>query len=120
MKNLLFPTVLITVIAFSSCQPKVDKVEEVIIKKNPTEYSTGAVLWQQHSAEYEALCYQAYNIGERRIDEIVAEWSWESPRTSDRHSLLIVTSGLSATLSLVFLVRIPPCCWALRNKEAFC
>lgn len=73
MKNLLFPTVLITVIAFSSCQPKVDKVEEVIIKKNPTEYSTGAVLWQQHSAEYEALCYQAYNIGERRIDEIVAE-----------------------------------------------
>jgi 5'-nucleotidase (lipoprotein e(P4) family) len=73
MKKLIIPGLTFIVLTFSSCQPKVEKVEEIVIEKNPTEYSTGAVLWQQHSAEYEALCFQAYNIGERRIDEILAE-----------------------------------------------
>jgi 5'-nucleotidase (lipoprotein e(P4) family) len=75
MKKSIISTLTISFYAvlISSCQPKVEQVETIIIEKNPTEYSTGSVLWQQHSAEYVALCYQAYNIGERRIDEILAE-----------------------------------------------
>ena len=30
----------------------------------------GATLWQQRSAEYRALCYQAYNVARWRIDQL--------------------------------------------------
>jgi 5'-nucleotidase (lipoprotein e(P4) family) len=29
-----------------------------------------AVLWQQHSSEYRALCYQAFNVASERLDEM--------------------------------------------------
>ena len=32
------------------------------VKSNPREYQLGAYLWQQNSGEYQALCYQAYNL----------------------------------------------------------
>tara|TARA_R110002049_G_scaffold98598_7_gene240056 strand:+ start:1471 stop:2301 length:831 start_codon:yes stop_codon:yes gene_type:complete len=67
-------TIFITSIFFftAACnQSEIQEKELAIEPKNPSAYSTGAVLWQQHSAEYEALCYQAYNIGERRLDELV-------------------------------------------------
>jgi len=43
------------------------KVENVIPKR---EHSVQALLWQQNSAEYKALCYQAYNLAKLKIDEI--------------------------------------------------
>jgi 5'-nucleotidase (lipoprotein e(P4) family) len=40
------------------------KKSNLIIKEYP-------VLWQQTAAEYRALCYQAFNIAELRLDELV-------------------------------------------------
>ena len=37
------------------------------------EYSVQSVLWQQNSAEYIALCYQAFNVAKLNIDQFVAE-----------------------------------------------
>ncbi|MGH2564575.1 MAG: hypothetical protein ACRDE5_08680, partial [Ginsengibacter sp.] len=31
------------------------------------------VLWQQDAAEYRALCYQAFNIAQARVDEITKD-----------------------------------------------
>lgn len=33
------------------------------------EYSIQTVLWQQQSAEYKALCYQAFNLAQYRLDD---------------------------------------------------
>ncbi len=68
-------TILITALLFLAIgcnQPQEQQTAPETLKTNPSAYSTGAVLWQQHAAEYAALCYQAYNIGERRLDELVA------------------------------------------------
>ena len=32
------------------------------------EYQIGAYLWFQNSGEYQALCYQAYNLARLRLD----------------------------------------------------
>lgn len=37
-------------------------------KTNEHEYQIGAYLWQQHSGEYQALCYQAYNLARIKLD----------------------------------------------------
>ena len=37
--------------------------------RTDTEIKTLSVLWQQHAAEYRALCYQAFNIAKLRIDQ---------------------------------------------------
>jgi 5'-nucleotidase (lipoprotein e(P4) family) len=42
------------------------------------------VLWQQKAAEYRALCYQAFNIAEYRLDEILKQ-------NSDNKNLAIIT-----------------------------
>ena len=42
---------------------------EVIIPAR--EYSIGAVLWQQHSGEYRALAYQAFNLAKMKLDSII-------------------------------------------------
>ena len=34
----------------------------------PREYSIAAVLWQQHSGEYRALAYQAFNLAQMQLD----------------------------------------------------
>jgi 5'-nucleotidase (lipoprotein e(P4) family) len=36
------------------------------------EYSIQSVLWQQQSAEYKALCYQAFNIAKYRLDDYLS------------------------------------------------
>jgi 5'-nucleotidase (lipoprotein e(P4) family) len=35
--------------------------------QSPREYQVGAYLWQQNSGEYQALCYQAYNIAKLKL-----------------------------------------------------
>lgn len=37
----------------------------------PREYSIAAVLWQQHSGEYRALAYQAFNLAQMQLDLIL-------------------------------------------------
>ena len=36
--------------------------------KGSREYQVGAYLWQQTSGEYQALCYQAYNLARLKLD----------------------------------------------------
>jgi len=45
------------------------KIEDVGIPIR--EYSISAVLWQQHSAEYRALTYQAFNMARIQLDNIL-------------------------------------------------
>jgi predicted secreted acid phosphatase len=47
-------------------------------QSNP-EQSVMATLWFQRSAEYRALCYQAYNLAELRIKEYLAHPNSEKP-----------------------------------------
>lgn len=35
------------------------------------EYSIQSVMWQQNAAEYRALCYQAFNIAQLRLDQFL-------------------------------------------------
>ncbi|WP_223786608.1 5'-nucleotidase, lipoprotein e(P4) family [Marinicella meishanensis] len=43
------------------------------------EHLVLAVLWQQHAAEYRALCYQAYNVAKQRIDWVLANHDSDLP-----------------------------------------
>jgi 5'-nucleotidase (lipoprotein e(P4) family) len=36
--------------------------------QGPRDYQVGAYLWQQTSGEYQALCYQAYNLARLKLD----------------------------------------------------
>jgi 5'-nucleotidase (lipoprotein e(P4) family) len=44
-----------------------------------SDQSVTAVLWFQRSAEYRALCYQAYNLAELRVKEYLAGTDHEKP-----------------------------------------
>jgi|SRR5690554_1860855 len=86
--NRIFIVVIISVMVFgcdtaSKTQKLADRGTSVEI---PTqENSIQAVLWQQHSAEYRALCEQAYNFARLSLDAIL------DTSTADVSSLAIVT-----------------------------
>lgn len=42
--------------------------------------NTNAVLWQQYSGEYRALCFQAYNLAHLRLDQILHKKVGKKPR----------------------------------------
>ncbi|HPS62242.1 MAG TPA: 5'-nucleotidase, lipoprotein e(P4) family [Bacteroidales bacterium] len=67
MKNLLPFLLVFTVIAGYSQEPASRK------KSSCSDPRTLPVLWQQTSAEYRALCYQAFNLATLRIREIPAK-----------------------------------------------
>ena len=43
------------------------------VKISNNEYSVQSVLWLQRSAEYRALCYQAFNLAKLQIDNILSK-----------------------------------------------
>src|SRR5215831_18929099 len=49
------------------------------------EYSLNAVLWQQHSGEYKALCYQAFSLAKTKLTEKI------SAHAKDELPLAIIT-----------------------------
>ncbi|MEP6676416.1 MAG: 5'-nucleotidase, lipoprotein e(P4) family [Ferruginibacter sp.] len=49
------------------------------------DYSLNAVLWQQRSGEYKALCYQAFSLAKMKLNEKI------SMHTKDDKALAIVT-----------------------------
>jgi 5'-nucleotidase (lipoprotein e(P4) family) len=62
----LLPFALI--IAFlSSCAPS----NSVVTGESGVHPSEDALLWHQTSAEYDALCFQAFNVARNRIDQIL-------------------------------------------------
>ena len=63
IKNIFFkwPVVACLFLALSSCSSQVSQ------STNSREYQIGAYLWVQHSGEYKALTYQAYNIAREKF-----------------------------------------------------
>lgn len=51
----------------------VQTIKDFDLKIPKREHAVQAVLWQQLSAEYKALCYQAFNVAKFRIDNILLE-----------------------------------------------
>jgi len=65
----IFSCLLVSVLLFSACS-SVRKVNNVNLVNNGKAW---ALLWQQQAAEYNALCFQAYNIARQRVDEAVKQ-----------------------------------------------
>lgn len=61
---------LVIGVAFIFC---VDAQDSISIKQAESNVKTLSILWQQHAAEYRALCYQAFNIAALRLNEAVKE-----------------------------------------------
>jgi 5'-nucleotidase (lipoprotein e(P4) family) len=70
MRNLLFGSFLIS-IALSSCSSSIST-------SNNSRPDTDAVVWQQTSAEYTALCYQAFNAAKYQLNENLKNDSYNS------------------------------------------
>src|SRR5215510_9572756 len=43
------------------------------------DYSLNAVVWQQRSGEYRALCYQAFNTAKVQLDEVLQKNNSSKP-----------------------------------------
>lgn len=76
MKKLIFASVIVSSLFFSSCvNVKVSKGDTVNEATKSSiavrEYSVQSVMWQQNAAEWRALCYQAFNIAKFRLDEAI-------------------------------------------------
>lgn len=84
---------IITVLAFAllfGCKSQVQesKIDGQHFRDTgipPREYSIAAVLWQQHSGEYRALAYQAFNLAKMQLDLLL-----ENKETSKK-PLAIIT-----------------------------
>jgi len=66
MKKIFFYTAIIA-IGFTACQSTKNATSKSKLPSSSLN-KEAAVLWQQTSAEYDALCYQAFNIAKHRID----------------------------------------------------
>jgi len=61
-------------LTISGCQQQTSSSNSTATPvKNVREYSVQSVLWQQHAAEYRALCYQAYNLAKARLQQLVKQ-----------------------------------------------
>lgn len=98
MKQLTIPA-LILLFAFTACkrQSPGDNTHTLEKNKNKTEVSKQAdstfrknefmvlgVLYHQQSAEYRALCYQAYNTGRMMLDKDLAD------KQVDKHRIIVL------------------------------
>lgn len=66
MKRLQILSITFLIAALSSCAPS----NTVVTGEDGVHPSEDAIVWQQTSAEYEALCYQAFNLARFRIEQI--------------------------------------------------
>ena len=55
---------------------------QAVAEATPSSPKLLSVIWQQQSAEYRALCYQAFNI---------AKWRLEKTKIKRRHKYAIIT-----------------------------
>lgn len=67
INHLIISTAILAV--FTACKSTESISEKTV--QNPAAYSSSAVLWQQQSAEYAALCYQAYHLATLNLDEMI-------------------------------------------------
>ena len=77
MNKVLLPALVIFI---SSCSVN-SKITHNSTSRSITslDYSLNALLWQQRSGEYRALCYQAFNTARVQLDEILQQHSAAKP-----------------------------------------
>ncbi|MBF0298830.1 MAG: 5'-nucleotidase, lipoprotein e(P4) family [Oligoflexia bacterium] len=64
---LFFINIFLVIFLVSSCASVKREIDDTFSSNN--EHMIMSVLWTQKSAEYRALCYQAYNIAKLRLDQ---------------------------------------------------
>jgi 5'-nucleotidase (lipoprotein e(P4) family) len=102
MKRYKRTVVLVAVCFLIGLQLAAQSIKQVVLKSSPAipetithnsssrsitslEYSLNAVLWQQRSGEYKALCYQAFALAKMKLNEKIAM------HTKDAAPLAIIT-----------------------------
>ncbi|QNL21171.1 5'-nucleotidase, lipoprotein e(P4) family [Hyphobacterium sp. CCMP332] len=96
-QHLSFALNIVVFILLSACSNSIDKT-------NPNtdlrlrDYSVQSVLWQQHSAEHRALCYQAYNIALDNLKDLEAHNEKPLAIISDLDETVIDNSFYNAML----------------------
>jgi 5'-nucleotidase (lipoprotein e(P4) family) len=83
MKKLTVLFIVILSVRQASAQEAMHVIDESLLKEYP-------VLWQQQSAEYRALCYQAFNIALLRLNAI--------PKKKFRKEKLAIITDLDETI----------------------
>ncbi|WP_165732935.1 5'-nucleotidase, lipoprotein e(P4) family [Polaribacter sp. 20A6] len=79
MKNKIFFS-LFTAFIFLGCKTQITTIKQQTINNTPTkEHTIQSLLWVQNAAEYKALTYQAYNLAQLRLDQILANNDSEKP-----------------------------------------
>lgn len=68
MKNLLIVILLIPILFIQSCEYKVETKQHDDQPTKISEHLMMATLYHQVSAEYRALCYQAFNVAKQKVD----------------------------------------------------
>lgn len=71
MKNLT--SLILVIVLLSGCRAAYVKKSDLQAEIPVREFSIQSVLWQQHSAEYKALCYQAFNLAQMQLDILLQE-----------------------------------------------
>ncbi|MCL7763338.1 5'-nucleotidase, lipoprotein e(P4) family [Polaribacter sp. Z014] len=79
MKNKIFFS-LFTAFIFFGCKTQITTIKQQTINKTPIkEHTIQSLLWVQNAAEYKALTYQAYNLAQLRLDQILANNTSKKP-----------------------------------------
>jgi len=104
MKNVIF---ILLVISFSSCSNDSEKDSQSLPehRSNTQSHLLGATLFTQESAEYRALCYQAYNLASMRLMQT-------PPAANDS---FVVVLDLDETV----LDNSPYTAWQIANDQPF-
>lgn len=93
----LIIVILLSLVVISSCSRKLSERDEILLNLNEPEYLMSA-LWQQTSSEYEALCYQAFNLARDRIHfDLMKEWSKPRAVIIDLDETLLFNSRYNAS-----------------------
>jgi 5'-nucleotidase (lipoprotein e(P4) family) len=75
MKQLAYLSFVLIVFLSISCNNKKDEEQEIIKKTSSFDLSQQlmmSTLWQQTAGEYDALCFQAFNLAKMQIDNMLA------------------------------------------------
>ncbi len=92
-----FQLLIVAAIFVSGCEPKPTVV--IPEKKTPhrtQEYLLASTLFVQHSAEYKALCYQAFQTAQMRLEQIVANGPEKPAVVLDIDETVLDNSAYSA------------------------
>ncbi len=80
--NLFFPILLFTLLAGGCAGMKKEAAEEAVesyTTRDLNEQLVMATVWMQSSAEFRALCYQAFNVAAMNLDSFLNSYTGKKP-----------------------------------------